>query len=195
MLTKVFSTQSLTRLTLLTFFIHYTTQDYTQALAAQPHIKSYHAPSKSHKARPRTPQSPSEHSTTAIFYMAADNDLYPFSERNIRQIRTVIAKFDEQAKKRLKIAIHIDMHRPGQPKITRRYYVDKQHLVQVGKDMSMDSGDHKHLSIAVAGRLKAILLTITFSFCGIMVWVSLNHPLNTQLIHHNFLNLIRLLSS
>ncbi|MBA3954231.1 hypothetical protein H0X48_02850 [Candidatus Dependentiae bacterium] len=103
-------------------------------------IQSFH-----HTLANTSLKSPLEHSTTAIFYMAADNDLYPFSERNIRQIRAVIAKFDEQAKKRLKIAIHIDMHRPGQPKITRRYYVDKQQLVQIGKDMSMDSGDPQTL--------------------------------------------------
>jgi Clostripain family len=79
--------------------------------------------------------------TTAIFLIAADNDLYPFAERNIRQMRAVFSKFDSHAKNRLKIALQIDMHRPGQPKISRRFFLNGPQLVQVGGDMCMDSGD------------------------------------------------------
>ena len=90
-------------------------------------------------------EQPTEPSMTAILYMAADNDLYPFVGRNITQMQAVFAKFNEKTRKQVKIAIHIDMHRPGQPKLSKRFFIDKNNLMQVGTDMCMDSGDPQTL--------------------------------------------------
>ena len=86
-----------------------------------------------------------EPSLTVILYMAADNDLYTFVGRNITQMQAVFAKFNEKTRRQVKVVIHIDMHRPGQPKLSRRFFIDKNNLMQVGPDMCMDSGDPQTL--------------------------------------------------
>lgn len=71
--------------------------------------------------------------------MAADNDLYSFAGRNIRQMESV------GSNDRLNILLHLDIHLPGQKKITKHLYVKKGKLIQVGPDRVMDSGDPKTL--------------------------------------------------
>jgi hypothetical protein len=70
-----------------------------------------------------------------VVYMAARNDLFPFAGRNIKQMQQI------GSNEWLKIFIHFDMHKPGQQRITKRFFVEKNKLIQVGSDLSMDSGD------------------------------------------------------
>lgn len=71
---------------------------------------------------------------TILIYMAADNDLFPFAQRNLAQMRQV------GSNKNLNILVHLDIHQPGQPKTTKRLYIEKDRILQIGPDYCMDSG-------------------------------------------------------
>ena len=73
--------------------------------------------------------------TLMMVFMAAANDLFPFSLRNTKQMQMI------GSNKNITIVIHVDMQRPNQPKVSRRYVVEKNNLVQQGNDYSMDSGN------------------------------------------------------
>lgn len=77
--------------------------------------------------------------TTKITYGSARNDLYPFLGRNIKQMQQV------GSNENLTQVIQIDIDRPGQSMLTRRYLIEKNKLTQMGSDLSMDSGDIKTL--------------------------------------------------
>jgi hypothetical protein len=74
-------------------------------------------------------------SYTVVVYMAARNDLFPFAGRNIKQMQQI------GSNDRLKIFIHVDMHKPGQQKVSRRFFIEKNKMVQLGPDLCTDSGD------------------------------------------------------
>lgn len=73
--------------------------------------------------------------TTFMTYISAVNDLFPFAGRNLKQMQNI------GSNERLTITAHFDMHRPGQPKLTRRFLIGKNKLIQIGPDYSMDSGE------------------------------------------------------
>lgn len=87
--------------------------------------------------------------TTLIVFIAGDNDLFPFAGRNIKQMQTI------GSNDFLTIAIHFDMRRPGQAKVTKRFVVEKNKLVQIGPDMCMDSGDIKTLTSCCEWAIKS----------------------------------------
>lgn len=75
---------------------------------------------------------------TFIVYMAADNDLRGFGIKNIKQMAQV------GSNERINIVVHLDIKLPGNKKITRRYLVKKDELVQEDTEntqVAMDSGD------------------------------------------------------
>lgn len=76
---------------------------------------------------------------TVVIYMAAANDLAPFADRNIEQMKLV------GSNENLTILIHLDTAQKGMRKLTRRFIVQKNKLVQLGPDMAMDSGSAQTL--------------------------------------------------
>lgn len=74
-----------------------------------------------------------------VVYMAAANDLAPFADRNIEQMKLVGSNSN------LVILVHLDISRPGIKKITKRLIIHKGKVVQVGPDMAMDSGSEQTL--------------------------------------------------
>jgi len=80
---------------------------------------------------------------TIILYLAADNDLGPFAVRNIKQMASV------GSTKHVNILIHLDIKTVGRKKVTRRFYVEKNKLVQLNTNdpitQKMDSGDPQTL--------------------------------------------------
>jgi len=75
---------------------------------------------------------------TAILFMSADNDLQSFAVRNIRQMAAL------GSNDYLNIVVHLDI-RIGSKKVTRRFYVEKDNVIEfTGPDM-MDSGDPETL--------------------------------------------------
>lgn len=75
---------------------------------------------------------------TAIFFVAADNDLQSFAIRNIRQMATI------GSNDRINIIVHLDI-RISNKKVTKRYYIERDNIIEInGNDPStqrMDSGD------------------------------------------------------
>ncbi len=78
-----------------------------------------------------------------VLYMAARNDLFPFAGRNIKQLQAVGS--DE----RIKIFIRFDLQKPDQPCITKHFFIEQNKVMQLGSDLSMDSGDEKSLIYTV----------------------------------------------
>jgi hypothetical protein len=80
---------------------------------------------------------------TFIIYIAADNDLRNFAIRNIKQMSNI------GSNEYINIVVHIDIRVTGNYKITRRYYIDKNQIVQLNTNdpytQQMDSGDPKTL--------------------------------------------------
>lgn len=73
--------------------------------------------------------------TKFLIYMAADNDLFPFAQRNLKQLENI------GSNQNLKIYVHFDLHPTGHPKMTKRLIIEKGKTYQIGPDKSMDSGD------------------------------------------------------
>lgn len=72
---------------------------------------------------------------TVLLYGSARNDLLPFIDRNLKQLMQVGSNDN------ITFLVHLDVFGHGRKKLTQRYIIMKNQMVQVGSDMSMDSGD------------------------------------------------------
>jgi hypothetical protein len=71
--------------------------------------------------------------------MAADNDLHPFADRNLEQMKMI------GSNEHLRILAVLTISKPGIKKVTRRLIVEKGSIRQHGPDMCLDSGSEKTL--------------------------------------------------
>lgn len=101
---------------------------------ARPAQRPSHAPLVAWQAPNNITPLPKKQWTFAVF-MAADNDLYPFADRNLKQMEQV------GSSDKLNIVVHMDLRKPRTNKVTRRFLVQKNALQQIGPDACMDSGD------------------------------------------------------
>jgi len=85
---------------------------------------------------------------TILIYIAGDNDLYKFALRNIEQLKQI------GSNEKLNILIHFDFHQDGKAKETKRYYVERNKLIQIGNFQGMDSGSEKTLIDACGWAIK-----------------------------------------
>jgi hypothetical protein len=85
---------------------------------------------------------------TILIYIAGDNDLYKFALRNIEQLKQI------GSNEKLNILIHFDFHQDGKQKETKRYYVERNKLIQIGSLNGMDSGSEKTLIDACSWAIK-----------------------------------------
>jgi hypothetical protein len=76
---------------------------------------------------------------TILIYIAGANDLYKYALRNIEQMMQV------GSNEQLNILIHFDFHIKGKQKETKRLYVEKNSLLQIGDLPPHDSGDAQSL--------------------------------------------------
>ncbi len=76
---------------------------------------------------------------TILIYVAGANDLYKYALRNIEQMMQV------GSNEQLNIIIHFDFHVKGKSKETKRFYVEKNNLLQIGDLPAHDSGDAQNL--------------------------------------------------
>lgn len=78
-----------------------------------------------------------------LIYMAADNNLSPFAERNIRQMSAV------GSNSKFNILVHLDIVLPGNQKVSRFYLIEKNLVIHVDaypkSELPMDSGNPKTL--------------------------------------------------
>jgi len=87
----------------------------------------------------KTPTKNAQKEWTLICYIAADNDLGPFAIRNIKQMANI------GSTPSINILVHLDTKTINKKKVTRRFYVAKNKLIQVNAHdpvtQKMDSGD------------------------------------------------------
>jgi len=76
---------------------------------------------------------------TVLIYMAADNDLLPFADRNIEQLKQV------GSSNNLNILVHLHTHRPRSNKVTKKLFIQKDRILQIGPDECKDSGSEQTL--------------------------------------------------
>ena len=76
---------------------------------------------------------------TVLLYGAARNDLLPFIDRNLMQLMQ-LGTNDE-----VTFLVHLDIFGAGRRKLTQRFIIYKNQMIQVGEDMQMDSGDPETL--------------------------------------------------
>jgi hypothetical protein len=77
--------------------------------------------------------------TTFMCYMAADNDLYPFTSRNLAQMSQI------GSNNNVNIIVHLDMHKPKEQKKVFRCLVQKNKIIKISNDMVLDSGNPETL--------------------------------------------------
>jgi hypothetical protein len=113
-------------------------------------------------------------SNLAFVYMAADNDLQLFADRNLEQMKQI------GSNQHLIIFVHLDIKRPGGKKITQRFLVFKNKLVSLGTYTAMDSGDEKTLIDAARIALKELpeKYGLTFEHVIFIAWNHGMGPLN-----------------
>lgn len=76
---------------------------------------------------------------TIVLFMAADNDLYPFAKQNIAQLEEV------GSNENCNILVYLNTKLPGKQKVTKRLYIEKNRIYQVGPDFQSDSGSAEAL--------------------------------------------------
>ncbi len=89
-------------------------------------------------------RTPALRSVLVVIYMAARNDLSMYAETHIRQL------LELGSSDRVKIFVHLDLQKPGEPYITKNFFVEKDKLIPVGKDGPMDSGKKQTLIATTA---------------------------------------------
>lgn len=80
---------------------------------------------------------------TIMIYMAADNDLYPFASQNLSQMKEI------GSNEYVNILVHLDIKVPGKEKVTKKLYIEKNKLVQIGPDEKLNSGSDETFANAV----------------------------------------------
>ncbi len=85
---------------------------------------------------------PQEKNFTIIIYMAADNDLRSFVYRNLEEIKYLLRA--TPAAENFNIFIHLDVHNPGQKKITF-HLVSYKNELRIAWQGEMDSGKEESL--------------------------------------------------
>lgn len=95
------------------------------------------------KDLPRASKESAKKTWTIILYMAADNDLYPFASQNLSQMKEI------GSNKYFNLLVHLDIKVPGKEKVTKRLYVEKNKIIQIGADAKLNSGSDETFSNAV----------------------------------------------
>lgn len=109
---------------------------------------------------------------TFFVYISADNDLYKYALRNIEQLQQI------GSNENINILISIDSHVKGKVKETRRFYVEKNNLLQIGNIPAQDSGDPQNLIDAAAWALKQY----PSKYFGIVLWNHGTGPFDPEFV-------------
>lgn len=74
-------------------------------------------------------------SHTTMIFIAGYNDLASFADRNLSQMVAVGSNNNNN------IVVHADIKKLGQPKMAKRYYIERNKLLQCGPILTTSSGD------------------------------------------------------
>jgi len=72
---------------------------------------------------------------TFFVYLAAANDLNPFAFLDLQEMMKVGSNAN------VNIIVYLTLQEDGQPKVTKKLYIQKGSMTQIGDDMVRDSGD------------------------------------------------------
>lgn len=97
---------------------------------------------------------------TILVYIAGDNDLFKYALRNIYQMMNIGSSPE------FNLVIHFDFHARGMPKMTKRYYVMKDKLLQISELPAGDSGNPKNLINAAQWAIS----NYPSNFFGLILW-------------------------
>lgn len=80
---------------------------------------------------------------TFLVYLAAANDLNPFASLDLQEMMKV------GSNAHINIIVYLTIQEDGEPKVTKKLYINKNAIVQIGADMIRDSGDVSTLEEAL----------------------------------------------
>ncbi|KKR97348.1 MAG: Peptidase C11 clostripain [candidate division TM6 bacterium GW2011_GWE2_41_16] len=118
---------------------------------------------------------------TFIVYMAADNDLYPFADRNLEQMASI------GSNQNMNILVHLDIKRRDyspdkiHKKVTKHLFIKKNKIEQIGPDMCMDSG----LAETLIGAVTWAVTDYPSEHLGIIFW---NHGMGDLNLEGRIIN-------
>ena len=72
---------------------------------------------------------------TFLVYMAAANDLNPFAPLDLQEMMQAGSNAN------VNIIVYLTYQEDGKPKVTRKLYIEKGSMTQIGDSMVRDSGD------------------------------------------------------
>jgi len=78
-------------------------------------------------------------SVLVVIYMAARNDLSIYAETHLKQLLNL------GSSDRVKLFVHLDLQKPGDPLVTKNYFIEKDQLIPVGSQSPKDSGKKETL--------------------------------------------------
>ena len=95
-----------------------------------------------------------------LVYMAADNDLHPFADRNLEQMKQI------GSTENLIILVVLTINKPGARKVTRRLIVERGKVRQCGPDMCLDSGSEQTLIDSLSWAMREF----PSKYFGLVMW-------------------------
>jgi len=107
---------------------------------------------------------------TFVVYMAAANDLNPFALYDLKEMMQI------GSSPFVNIIVYLTIQQDGQPKQTKKLYVEKGSLVQIGPVMERDSGDVATLAEA----LQWACLDYPSEHMSVVLWDHGSGPLNRR---------------
>lgn len=113
---------------------------------------------------------------TILVYIAGDNDLYKYAIRNLEQLQHV------GSNEYLNIVVHFDFKQKGKKKESKRFFVEKNALLQIGEIPAGDSGDVDNLIGAADWAIK----NYPSQYFGLVLWNHGTGPYDPDLFNYNY---------
>jgi len=105
---------------------------------------------------------------TFLVYLAAANDLNQFASLDLQEMMKV------GSNENVNIIVYLTLHEDGQPKVTKKLYIQKGSMVQVGDTMVRDSGD----VITLEEALQWACVDYPSDHMAVVLWNHGSGPLN-----------------
>jgi hypothetical protein len=111
---------------------------------------------------------------TILVYIAGDNDLYKYAIRNLEQLQHIGSNDN------LNILVHFDFKQKGKKKESKRFFLEKNSLLQIGDIPAGDSGDADNLISAGEWAIK----NYPSHYFGLVLWNHGTGPYDPELFHY-----------
>jgi hypothetical protein len=105
---------------------------------------------------------------TFLVYLAAANDLNPFASLDLQEMMKVGSNAN------INVVVYLTLHEDGKQKVTKKLYINKGSMTQIGSDMVRDSGDVATLEEA----LQWACVDYPSDHIAVVLWDHGSGPLN-----------------